>query len=62
MKRCVSVKMTILKGGSREKRDSSPDIFIQVKSGFSGLEGSRRKRSLQKGRSGLGSVRVGFTY
>lgn len=39
MKRCVSVKMTNLKGGSREERDSSPDIFIQVKSGFSGLEG-----------------------
>lgn len=62
MKRCVSVKMTILKGGSREERDSSPDIFIQVKSGFSGLEGSRKNWSLQKGRSSLGSVCVGFTY
>lgn len=54
MKRCVSVKMMNLKGGSREERNSSPDIFIQVKSGFSGLEGSRKNRSLQRGGAALG--------
>lgn len=55
---CVLGKMTILEGGGREEKDSSPDIIIQVKSVLSGLEDSRKNRRPWKGRSGLGSVRV----
>lgn len=38
MKRCVSVKMTILKGGSREERDSSL-IFLSGEIWFQWIGG-----------------------